>query len=280
MKTIVLSDTTIIGKDIEDLEEGYRLLNTLQHKGINIIWLTNRPLNYMNEIGVKVAKDGKTNYDFLGPRVFDKDGIKIVSHGEDSQMICRPIYPNYIIFGNGIGTLDYEGELIRQEEFLKKSTVDEMVNVFREHGYNSMLWHDRNCLEDRSLQKGDDLYKFFTPESGKVKPTNRVYGMQCSSRGKEEDYDIMHELCYKVKGIRAYRLNNKPCFYNKDVNKLVALEKLLDHEDMNIDDCVLILNELTDALLAEKYPRLTEEVRGELYPEKEKTLAKVLREIS
>lgn len=282
MKTVVLSDTAIIGSDIVDLEEGYKLLNILQHKGINVVWLSNCPLNYMHEIGVKVDKDGKTEYEFLGPKVFRKhDGLSIISHGDGVQLVSRTLRPTYTIFGNGIGTLDFEGELIRQEEFLKKSTVNGMIDVFKEHGYKSIRWLDKNLgLGDRRLQNGDDAYKFFTPENGVAEPTNRVYGMQCSSRGSENDFNLMNELCYKVKGIRAYRLNNKPCFYNENVNKLVALNKLLDHEDLNIDDCVLILNELTDDVLARQYPNITEKVRGELYPEETKTLAKVLKEIS
>lgn len=280
MRTIVMSDTAIIGSDIADLEEGYKLLTELQHKGIKLIWLSNRPEYCMRLIGAKVLEDGKTEYEYLGPKVNKGEGINLISHGEGVELVSRTIIPDFTIFGNGICTLDKNEELIRQEEFFKKSTVDRMVKVFESYDYKSIANLKRDSLGDRCIQQGEDVYKFFTPENGVEKPTNRVYGMQCSSRGSENDFNLMNELCYKVKGIRAYRLNNKPCFYNENVNKLVALNKLLDHEDLNIDDCVLVLNELTDDVLARQYPNITEKVKGGLYPEETKTLAKVLKEIS
>ncbi|MDE6292532.1 MAG: hypothetical protein K2L98_02495, partial [Bacilli bacterium] len=134
-------------------------------------------------------------------------------------------------------------------------------------------------LGDRCFSNGENVYKFFNPENGVAKPNNRVYGMQCGGRGSEEDNKIMNNICYRVKEIRAYRLNGKPCFYHKDVNKYVALTKLLDHEDINVDDCYMILSELTDDVLLRGFPKQSETVRGEMCPQSTKTLAKVLDEI-
>ena len=53
----------------------------------------------------------------------------------------------------------------------------------------------------------------------------------------------------------------------------------MDHEDINVDDCLMILSELTDDVLLREYPKQSEVVRGEMCPESTKTLAKVLNEI-
>lgn len=280
MRTIVMSDTAIIGSDIADLEEGYKLLTELQHKGIKLIWLSNRPEYCMRVIGARVFEGGKTKYEYLGTKVNRGEGINLISHGEGVELVSRTIYPDFTIFGNGICTFDRNEELIRQEEFLKKSTVDAMTDCLERCGYKSIDSSKRDGLGDRCIQNGEYFYKYFTPENGVAEPTNRVYGMQCSGSNHMYEHNTIEAMSVRVPEMKAYMLNNKICFYHQDINKLVALEKLLDHEDMNIDDCVLILSELTDDVLLSEYPKISEKVKGELAPKSKKTLAKVLREIS
>lgn len=279
MKTIVLSDMAILGSDVQDFKQGLKKLYELQRKGIKLIWLSNRPENCMRMIGAKVLDDESVTYEYLGASVNRGDGIAIVTYGNVEQMTSQNICPDYIIYGNGICTLDRDEELIRQDEFLKRATIDEMIEVFEDNGYHSMERLKRDTLGDRCFGKGEDVYKFFNPENGVAKPNNRVYGMQCSGRGSEADSKIMNDICYRVKDIRSYRLNGKPCFYHKDVNKYTSLIKLLDHEDMKVDDCHMILSELTDDVLLREFPKLCETVRGEMCPQSTKTLAKVLNEI-
>lgn len=279
MKTLVLSDMAILGSDVDDFRQGLKRLNELQHKGVKLVWLSNRPEYCMRIIGAKVLDDNRVVYEYLDSKKNRGEGINIVTYGHVDQLISQNIMPDYTIYGNGICTLDRDEELIRQDEFLKKSTVDKMIKVFEDNGYTSIEGLKCDAFGDRCFKSGENVYKFFTPENGVAKPTNRVYGMQCGGRGYDLDEKIMKDLTYKVTGIRAYRLNNKPCFYNKDVNKLVALNKLLDHEDINVDDCYMILSELTDDVLLREFPKQSEVVRGEMCPQATRTLAKVLKDI-
>lgn len=279
MKTIVLSDMAILGSDVEDFQQGLKKLAELQHKRVKLIWLSNRPEYCMRKIGAKVLEDGRVVYEYLGPLETRGDGISITTYGHIEHLLGQNIKPDYTIYGNGICTLDCDDELIRQDEFFKKSTIEEMIEVFENNGYYSMESLRKDRFGDRCFCRGEDVYKFFNPENGVAKPNNRVYGMQCSGRGSEEDNKIMDDICYRVKEIRAYRLNGKPCFYHKDVNKYVALTKLLDHEDINVDDCQMILSELTDDVLLREFPKQSEVVRGEMCPQSTKTLAKVLKDI-
>lgn len=280
MKALVVSDLAILGSNAGDMQQGLKKLLELQHKGVKLIWLSNRPEYCMRRIGAKVLEDGSVVYEYLGPLETRGDGISITTYGHVPQLIGQNIKPDYTIYGNGICTLDRDEELIRQDEFLKQSAIEEMVRVFEDSGYHSMENLRRDRFGDRCFGKGEDVYKFFNPENGVAVPNNRVYGMQCSGRGSEEDNKIMNNICYRVKEIRPYRLNGKPCFYHKDVNKYTALTKLFDHEDINVDESYMILSELTDDVLLREFPNQSEVVRGEMCPQSTKTLAKVLNEIS
>ncbi len=280
MSTIILSDMALLGSNVEDLYDGVKRLKELESKGVRIILLSNRPEYCMRMIGANVGDDNLVRYKYLWPVEERGKGINIIVLRQAKKESPINLKLDYMIYGNGICTLDREEELIRQDEFMKRTTIAKMIDIFESNGYSSMEKLEQDKFGDRCFNNSEDAYKFFNPENGVAKPNNRVYGMQCSGRGSEQDDVIMREIESAVPEMKAYRLNGKPCFYQRDVNKLVALNKLLDHEDINVDDCYMILSELTDDVLLREYPKQSTVVRGEMCPASTKTLAKVLKELS
>lgn len=282
MKTIILSDMALLGSDVEDTRDGIKRLNYLQHQGFNIVMLSNRPEYCMRKIGGSVNDKGEVSYQYLGNCDVRGEGVSVVLFRPNIETLYTlPIKADYTIFGNGICTFDSEDELISMREFIKKSDLNKMISVFEENGYASIESRLKSMdrFGDRCIAQGEDIYKFFVPENGVSKPSNRVYGMQCSGRDEEQDAEIIARVEENVSGIRGYRLNGKPCFYQKSADKLHALHQLLDHEDIKVDDCLMILSELTDDVILDMYPYKSEVVKGELKPNSPKTLAKVLKEV-
>ncbi len=280
MNTIVLSDMSLLGNNVQDTEAGIKKLHQLQHYGLKTIILSNRPEYCMRIIGARVDEDGNVRYQYRDSCNIKGNGVDVVAFRPGEKILYSiKVQPDYTIFGNGICTFDNEDELIRLGEFIKKSDLDKMVDIFETSGYASLENRIKDRFGDRCFKPGEDIYKFFNPENGVSSPNNRVYGMQCSERDEAQDMAIISKMEENMPNIKGYRLNGKPCFYQRDVNKLVALNKLLDHEDINVDDCLMILSELTDDVLLREYPKQSEVVRGEMCPESTKTLAKVLNEI-
>jgi len=57
MKNIILSDMALLGRDVDDTRDGIKRLNNLQHKGVRIVILSNRPEYCMRMIGGRVNKE-------------------------------------------------------------------------------------------------------------------------------------------------------------------------------------------------------------------------------
>lgn len=282
MKNIILSDMALLGRDVDDTRDGIKRLNNLQHKGVRIVILSNRPEYCMRMIGGRVNKENEVSYEYLGNCDTRGEGIRIILFKPGIETLYNiPVKADYTIFGNGICTFDNLDELISMREFIKKSDLAKMVDVFEHNGYASIEARRKpmDHFGDRCISLGEDIYKFFVPETGVSTPSNRVYGMQCSGRSEFADADIIAKVEESVSGIKGYRLNGKPCFYQEKSNKLHALHQLFDHEDINIDDCLMILSELTDDVILSEYPQRCEIVKGELKRESPKTLAKVLKEV-
>lgn len=282
MNTIVLSDMALLGKDVEDTREGIKRLNSLMHQGVRTVILSNRPEYCMRRIGGSVNDENEVSYQFLGNCDTKGEGINIILFRPNKETLYSiPFQADYTIYGNGICTLDREDELISMREFIKRSDLEHMIEVLETSGYSSIeaRLKSMDCFGDRCVAQGEDIYKFFVPENGVSKPSNRVYGMQCSGRDEEQDAAIIAKMEEHVLGIRGYRLNGKPCFYRKEADKLCALEQLFNHEDISVSDCLMILSELTDNVILDKYPSQCEVVRGELKNDSPKTLNKVLKDV-
>ncbi len=282
MKNIILSDMALLGKDVQDTREGIKQLNKLQHMGVKIVILSNRPEYCMRMIGGSVNKENEVNYQYLGNCDTRGEGIRVILFKPGIETLYTiPVKANYTIFGNGICTLDDADELISMRDFIKKSDLESMIEVLENSGYASIEARRKvmDHFGDRCINQGEDIYKFFVPENGVSNPSNRVYGMQCSGRNEMEDAAIISKMESSVSGIKGYRLNEKPCFYLAKSDKIHALHHLFEHEDINEDECLMVLSELTDDVILSEYPQRCEIVKGELKKDSLKTLAKVLKEV-
>lgn len=284
MDKIILSDTALIGLDYQDTKDGISYLKQLQNEGRKIIVLSNRPELCMRKIGAYINSDLSASYRYLGACDKKGNGIDLIIHNNTGLHEEFNIKPDFSIFGNGICAFDKNDDLIYQGPFLTPEQLDMMIKIFREHGYCPYKEYTslvQDSFGDRCFQGQENVYKFFTPEIGNDSPNDRTYGMQCSSRGLERDKVIIQEVESEIPEMVGYILNGKPCFYQKRVNKLVALNSVLNKYAINISEFLIILSEKTDKLILEQYPNLSECI-GDLSSfasneNKSNSLAKILR---
>lgn len=258
MKTIVMSDTVLLGTDYEDTKKGINYLKELQHDGYMLVMLSNRPEFCMRKIGAYIPTNKGVYYRYLGACQEKKNGIDIIFHDDNQVYESINVHADYTIFGNGVKIFNSKDETIYQAPYIEKQVLQNMIHNFREYGYISYgekISLEKDLLQDRCFSGGEDVYKFFTPEIGTSDISNCVYGMQCSSRSSLEDDLILEYIELKNPSIVGYLLNGKPCFYQRKVNKLEAFEHLLnDSEDIKLKDVCFLLNEPTDDIILEKYP--------------------------
>lgn len=258
MKTIIISDTALLGADYEDTKRGLNYLKELQHDGYILVMLSNRPEFCMRKIGAYTPQGKKVYYRYLGACSEKGKGIDIIFHDDNQIYESINIQADYTIFGNGMKVFNSKDETIYQAPYIEKSVLTNMIRNFRNYGYVSYdekisLSHD--SLHDRCFVGGEDVYKFFTPEIGVSTISDNIYGMQCSSRTSLEDDLIIEYIEMENPSIIGYLLNGKPCFYQRKVNKLEAFEYLLNYtEDIKLKDACFLLNEPTDDIILEKYP--------------------------
>ena len=286
MDKIIVSDTALIGLDYQDTKDGFNLLKVFQKEGCKIIVLSNRPELCMRKIGAHINLDSSMSYRYLGACDKKGNGIDLIIHDDMGLQEEYKLKPDFSIFGNGISAFDKNDQLIYQGDFLTSEQLDKMIQLFREHGYRSFKEYaslNQDSFGDRCFQGREDVYKFFTPEIGSDSPNSRTYGMQCSSRGIEEDEAIVGEVENKIPEMVGYVLNGKPCFYQKRVSKLEALNSVLNLYGIHISESLIILSEKTDKVILQQYPNLSTCV-GELSTtidnsKAPNSLAKVLRKI-
>lgn len=286
MDKIIVSDTALIGSNYQDTKDGIRLLKQFQKDGCKIIILSNRPELCMRKIGAYINPDSSISYRYLGACDKKGNGIDFIIHNDTTIHEEYNIKPDFSIFGNGIAAFGREDNLIYQGDFLTSEQLNEMIQFFKAHGYRSYKEYaslSQDSFGDRCFQGREDVYKFFTPEIGSDSFNNRTYGMQCSSRGTEEDEAIVAEVERKMPEIAGYVLNGKPCFYQKRVNKLVALNSVLNQYGLNISESLIVLCEKTDKVILQQYPNLSNCV-GDLEPllvrpKEPNSLAKVLKKV-
>ena len=256
MNTIILSDTAILGSNYQSTKEGIYCLKLLQDKGYKLVVLSNRPELCMRKIGAFVSNDEKISYRYLGSCVIKGNGIDIIFHDDKRIIEEINIKYDYTIFGNGICTFNNQDKLIYQGKFITREILNEMIKIFRENGYKSygeLLTISKDSYGDRCFSGREDVYKFFTPTIGTTILSDNIYGMQCSSRSDTENTDIINKIDNRIPNIVGYVLNSKPCFYQKDINKLTALHHLANNYDINIDESIILLSEVTDDVINSKY---------------------------
>lgn len=258
MKTIVMSDTVLLGADYEDTKKGINYLKKLQHDGYMLIILSNRPEFCMRKIGAYIPTNKGVYYRYLGACQEKGNGIDIIFHDDNQVYESINIHADYTIFGNGIKIFNRNDETVYQAPYLEQELLQNMIRNFREYGYISYgekISLEKDLLQDRCFSGREDVYKFFTPEIGTSTICNNIYGMQCSSRSSLEDDLILERIELENPSIIGYLLNGKPCFYQRNVNKLVALEYLCNSmESVSLKDIHFILNEPTDQVILKKYP--------------------------
>lgn len=256
MNTIILSDTAILGLDYQSTKEGICYLKLLQSKGYKLVILSNRPELCMRKIGAFVSYNGEISYRYLGSCDIKGNGIDIIFHDDKHIIEEINIKYDYTIFGNGICAFDNQDKLIYQGKFITREILNEMIKIFKENQYrcyDEIQSLSKDSYGDRCFFGREDVYKFFTPTIGTTKITDNIYGMQCSGRSKVEDNYIIEEIRNKIPSIVGYILNGKPCFYQRDINKLTALCYLANNQGINIDEAIILLSEVTDDIINSKY---------------------------
>lgn len=258
MKTIVMSDTVLLGTDYEDTKKGLNYLKELQQDGYMLIILSNRPEFCMRKIGAYIPTNKGVYYRYLEACQEKGNGIDIIFHDDNQVYESINLHADYTIFGNGIKIFNRDDETVYQAPYMEQDLLQNMIRNFREYGYISYgerISLEQDFLQDRCFSGGEDVYKFFTPEIGTSTLSDCIYGMQCSSRSSLEDDLIMEHIELENPSIIGYLLNGKPCFYQRTVNKLVALEYLWNYIDnIELENAYFILNEPTDCVILEKYP--------------------------
>lgn len=284
MDKIIISDTAFIGPNYDETIDGINKLKILQNEGLKIIVLSNRPELCMRKIGIYINKNGDASYRYLGACEKKGNGVDLIIHDDEKTDNQYNIKPEFSIFGNGICAFDKNDILIYQGSFLTPEELDKMIKIFRDNHYVSYDEYGtlrKDSYGDRCFQGDENVYKFFAPEIGSSTPDERTYGMQCSSRGPVLDNKIIHEVESNMPEIVGYILNGKPCFYQRNVNKLVALNNISDKFSINISNSLIILSEKTDKVILDKYPN--SECVGDLAIETSKSnsnsLAKILKRI-
>lgn len=282
MDKIIISDTAFIGPNYDETIEGITYLKLLQNEGCKIIILSNRPELCMRKIGISVSKNGETSYHYLGACEKKGNGVDLIIHDDEKTLNKYKVHADFSIFGNGICAFDKNDALIYQGTFLSPEELEKMIKIFRDNGFVSYEEYEslsKDSYGDRCFQGNENVYKFFEPKIGSSRPSNRIYGMQCSSRGVEFDKRIINEVESNIPEIVGYILNGKPCFYQRDVNKLTALNHISQTYNISINDSLIILSEKTDKIILDKYPNNSECVGDISTGTSKNSLAKTLKRI-
>ncbi len=259
MKTIVISDTALIGIDYQDTLEGLNYLKYRQNKGDKLIILSDKPEYYLHQVGIYVPLKTKTYYRSLDFLEGTNYGINYILY-DNKILNTINITPNFIILGNGISILDSKNNSIYQGPFIEKSILENIIKTLKEHGYIS--YNDPIPLIDRINNNSNytlnDLYKFYTPKTITTEINDQVYGIQCGSRKSYFNDLVIKEVEQKNPSIIGYTQNKSPCFYQREINKLTAFKNILENnKDIDIEKTVFILKDETDEILFKAYPELS-----------------------
>ena len=275
MKNIVISDTALIGKTYDETLDGLEYLKYLQEQKNRLILLSNKLESNAYKIGIYTFLRRSMESEKSPYFTEDNKGLEVTLFDDDRLLRLFNYKLDYTILGNGIKAFDGDNNLIYQGKFLEKEQLESMVKIFNRHTY---LSSDIESIEDK------DTYKFMTLDGDTDKVTDNVFGMNCSNRSYIMNSIIVSEMQAENPFVVGYNMEDKPYFYQKEVNKLTAFKEILkSNPDIDINQTIFILNELTDKPILEEYADLSYSLNNRLVTEKEynkaDSLAKVLEKI-
>lgn len=246
-----MSDIALVGSDFKDTEEGLNYLKGLQCDGRRLILLSSRPEFCMHTIDAYTLQKEKIIYKNLDILTEKGQGIDINLYDQSKLLKRINIQADYTILGNGIKIFNDKEETIYEAPYLEEEVLEHMITSFMEYGYTSYPSH----LQKDSIQK---IYQFLTSQMISNRSEHNIYGVKCCSRSSYENDLLIEHIEYNNPSIVGYLLNGYLCFYQKNVNKLMAFEHLLSIcPDIDLNQTSFILCDATDYIIAQKYPDLS-----------------------
>lgn len=248
-KTYVISDTLLLGEDIKETINALKIIKYLSLSGNKIILLSNRPSMCMRPICGKIEENGKISYFYIPECTNNGEGVPIKLVKDNKTIVNETLEYDFTVFGNGISIFDKHDENIYTGKFIEMSLLNKMINVFEDRNYKAANY----CFNP-----GDAVYKFFRPDNGAVEPSDNTYGMQCGSVSPVYDEDTIASIEKADERIIGYLLNGKPCFYNRETNKVEAFKRgLVEKGLVDIDDTIFFLGDITEEYIALEYGDLS-----------------------
>lgn len=293
MKTIVVSDTALAGVSYEDTLRGIYTLKKMQEDGNKIIVLTNDPDYSICQIGGNAIPSYRMNFQDYSNISRKDPGIDIILYNHGEIMNDIEIKPNYTVVGNGIEILDSDDIIIHSEKSIDTDTLQNMEDIFHQFGYSSLVENKPNIEvgldeeltnEDYEKAKMIDRYKFFTPKRVLKEKNDQVYAVVCDSRVSFLDGILIGEIESANKGIKGCIVDNRPYFYQEEINKLKAFRHILQRDpNINLEETYFILDSATDGVIMGSYPEnsycLNDRIVTSKRVKTERTLSKVLDRI-
>lgn len=294
MKTIVVSDTALAGTSYEDTTRGIETLIEMQEKGNKIVVLTNDPDYSICQIGGNNMKSYRMPFQDYSNISRKEPGIDIILYDKGSFKEDIVIRPDYTIVGNGIEILDSDDIVINSEKSIDIDTLENIEDMFHQFGYSSL---NENMPEDIKVDMNTELtqehiegikvvdrYKFFTPRRVVKEKNDQVYAVVCDSRISFLDAIIIGEVQAANKGIKGCIVDDRPYFYQEEINKLKAFKHLLQRDpNIDLEETYFILDNATDGIIMGSYPEKSYCLDNRIIVSKmvktEETLSKVLQKI-
>ncbi len=251
-RTYVISDTLLLGKSIKDTIEALKIIKEIKLKGDKIVILSNRPSMCMKPICGQVNEDQSINYVYKPECNIKGNGLDVRLIDNNEVIANYNIAYDYNLFGNGIAIFDQNDEYIYLGKFIERDILNQMINIFEARGYKPANY----CFSP-----GDSVYKFFRPNNGATEISDDTYGMQCGSVSPAYDAETIKAIERATGSIVGYQSNNKPCFYNKAMNKMLTLRRgLITPQLIDIEKTTIFLGDETEDCLADMYGDLAYKV--------------------
>lgn len=244
MKTIVISDTALLGITLDDTVKGIKLLKDHQELGSKIIVLSNNCENNIHNYIVSASRGIKATREEVSNIYTNTSGIKFMINHDLYNFQTLSLIPDYVILGNGEKIINDNNEVIYDDSFIEQELLLKVGNKLQEFSYSN-----------NPIRNNDSAYCFLT-ENGETNDINNdIYGIKCPSRGYVLDSLVISEVEKSTKKIKGYLEDNNLYFYKKEMNKLKCLREIFKlNPNMNINDVMLILDNATDDVLIREFP--------------------------
>ncbi len=243
MKTIVVSDTALLGLTYNNTIEGIKMIKDLQEQGNKIVVLSNDPEYRVHKIGAispinYVSKKEETK------ATKEATGIRFVIHKGEDCIRTLSLNPDYIVLGNGVRVINKENETIYQDKFISKDTLNEL----------EICLHDLGFTKPVDAKEEDSTYRFLTPNNEELSIHDNTYSVRCNNRGSILNGVALSEIEHNFPSLKGYIIDDMPHFYSKEINKLKALREVFkENPDISFEDTMFVLDNVTDDVLLSKY---------------------------